>query len=94
MFRPLEVFARPAFRIWLRYPDGVQGEVNLSHLPGKGVFTAWDRPGAFEAVSIADDGSVTWGSGLDLCSDSLYIQLTEKSPEEVFPNLKTSEVDA
>lgn len=72
----------------------MQGEVDLSHLAGRGVFRAWDTPGAFEAVHISPDGSVSWGGGLDLCPDALYLRLTGKSPEEVFPNLKTSEVDA
>jgi hypothetical protein len=94
MFKPVEVLPRAGFRVWLRYSDGVQGEVDLSRLAGRGVFKAWQRPGAFETVHLAEDGSVSWGSGLDLCADSLYLQITGKSPEEVFPSLKTSEVDA
>jgi hypothetical protein len=94
VFRVVEVLPRARFRVWLRYSDGVQGEVDLSHLAGRGVFKAWHSPGAFENVHLAEDGSVSWGSGLDLCADSLYLQLTGKSPEDVFQNLKTSEVDA
>lgn len=94
MLRPVEVRPRPRYRLWLRYPDGVEGEVDLSHLAGRGVFAAWDAPGAFEAVRLAEDGSLSWGGGLDLCPDALYLRLSGKSPEDVFPNLKTSEVDA
>lgn len=94
VLRPVEILPRPGFRIWLRYSDGVQREVDLSNLAGQGVFRSWQRPGAFENVHLADDGSVSWGEGLDLCADSLYLRLTGKSPEDAFPSLKTSEVDA
>jgi hypothetical protein len=94
MLKPLEVLPRSGYRIWLRYSDGAQGEVDLSHLAGRGAFRAWDTPGAFETVHVAEDGSISWGEGLDLCPDALYLQLTGKSPEEVFPNLKITAVDA
>jgi hypothetical protein len=29
-----------------------------------------------------------WPGELDLCADSLYTQLTGKSAEEIFPNLR------
>ena len=34
--RPLETY-----RVWVRFADGTQGEVDLSDLAGKGVFTGW-----------------------------------------------------
>ena len=53
MIRPLEVAPRLGYRIWLRYSDGAAGEVDLSHLAGRGVFTAWNDPACFETVYIA-----------------------------------------
>jgi hypothetical protein len=45
MLRPLDVKALPGHRLWLRYSDGTEGEVDLSHLVGRGVFTIWNvRP--------------------------------------------------
>jgi hypothetical protein len=38
MFEPLEVKAPSDHRIWIRYADGEEGEVDLSHLAGQGVF--------------------------------------------------------
>ena len=38
MLRPVEVKALSDYRLWVRYSDGVTGEVDLSHLAGKGVF--------------------------------------------------------
>ena len=41
MFEPLEVKALPDSRIWIRYADGKEGEVDLSHLAGQGMFKIW-----------------------------------------------------
>jgi len=46
MLRPTEVTPLPGFRLRLRYTDGTEGEVDLSHLAGRGVFRLWDSPGA------------------------------------------------
>lgn len=94
MLKPVEVKALPGYRLRLKYADGVEGEVNLSHLVGRGVFRLWDDPGAFEDVSIGSSGEIRWGDQVDMCADSLYMQLTGKSPEEVFPNLRRAGVDA
>ena len=53
MKRPTEVHPRAGYRIWLRFTDGVAGEIDLSQLAGKGVFKVWDEPGYFEKVHIA-----------------------------------------
>jgi len=85
MPRPIAARPLPEYRLWLRYDDGVEGEVDLSDLAGRGVFEAWSRPGFFETVSIGDHGAIAWGQDLDLCPDALYVQLTGKSPAEVYP---------
>ena len=89
------VEARPlsGYRIWLRYDDGVEGEVDLSHLAGRGVFKAWTDQAVFEGVHVDRSGAVTWNEDIDLCPDALYPRLTGKAVEELFPKLKTP-VDA
>lgn len=87
MFKLVEVKSRPNFRLWLRYEDGTAGEVDLSSLVGQGVFAAWNRAGAFDRVQIGSGGEVVWDCGVDLCPDALYMRLTGKKPEELFPNL-------
>jgi Protein of unknown function (DUF2442) len=94
MPRPVEVKPLKRFRIWLRYDDGAQGEVDLADLAGKGVFRAWSEPGGFESVRVSDHGSIAWSDDLELCPDALYMQLTGKKPAQVFPNLKRAGVDA
>ena len=93
MMRAVEARPLSGYRIWLRYADGVEGEVDLSHLAGRGVFKAWTDRAVFEGVHVDRSGAVTWNEDIDLCPDALYLRLTGKAVEELFPKLKTP-VDA
>jgi hypothetical protein len=94
MIRPTDVSARSSYRLWLRYSDGSEGEVDLSHLAGRGVFAAWKDRKFFESVRISEFGAVAWGDDIDLCPDALYLQLTGKSVEDVFPRARALVADA
>lgn len=83
--RPTAVEAREGHRVWLRYSDGSEGEVDLSTLAGDGVFEAWDDLAFFARLSITDYDAIAWGEELELCPDALYLQLTGKSLAEVMP---------
>ena len=90
--RPVEVRPRPNYRLWLRYDDGTEGEIDLAHLVGQGVFAAWQDVDFFENVRIGDLGEVFWGDSIDMCPDALYLELTGKHPDELFPRLKAQSV--
>jgi hypothetical protein len=63
----------PGYRLSIRFEDGVEGEVDLTDLVGKGVFSAWTDPVEFAKVSIdPQTHTVTWPGGIDLCPESLY----------------------
>jgi hypothetical protein len=94
MFKPVKVTPLPGYVVRIRYADGVDGEVDLSHLVGKGVFSIWNDPSSFTSVSIGASGEIKWSQEVELCPDSLYLQITGKSPEEVFPNLLKAQVHA
>jgi hypothetical protein len=94
MFKIVEVKPLPDFRVWLKYEDGTEGEIDLSYLAGRGVFKKWDEPGEFEKVSIGSGGELCWGNDLDLCPDSLYMKLTRKTVEELFPGFGKAKVHA
>lgn len=82
-----EVEAREHFRLWLRFADGVEGEVDLSRWATRGEFVAWLDPDFFKNVSIRDYGAVAWGDGdeIELCQLGLYTDLTGRSLEEMHP---------
>jgi hypothetical protein len=94
MFKPVEVKPLANYRLWLKYTDGVTGTVDLSHLAGKGVFALWDDYAAFERVYVGESGEIAWTEEIDLCPDALYMKITGKTPEQLFPNLEAEVVHA
>ena len=92
--QPVAVEAREGLRIWIRFQDGEEGEIDLSHLAGMGVFKAWQDRTFFESVRINSYDEVAWGDEIDLCPDALYMQLTGKSPDEVLPGLSVLKTSA
>jgi hypothetical protein len=90
MSTPRILEARPldGYKIWLKFDDGISGEVDLSHLAGKGVFALWNNYENFKKVSVEESRRLTWSDEIDIDADSLYLKLTGKTPEELFPTLK------
>ena len=84
--KPIKAEARAGFNIklycselWIEYADGTAGEIDLSHLAGRGVFRAWEDPAFFAAVRLeSENGAIVWGDKIDLCPDALYMRLTGK----------------
>ncbi len=93
MFKPVAVKAREDYKLWIRYSDGAEGEVDLSEFAGKGVFQIWNDCRIFEAVSLGAHGEVVWGDDVEMCPDALYLRLTGKAPEEIVPNLRENSLD-
>lgn len=84
LIRPTLVEPRPSYRLYLEYSDGTKGEVDLSHLVGRGVFRAWNNRSFFERVHIGEHREIKWDDEIELCPDSLYLQLTKKRVDELF----------
>lgn len=82
------------YRVELTFDDGKSGIVDLSHLVGKGVFSAWTDYVNFQQVRIGESGELVWNDQIDLCPDALYLQATHQRPEDVFPSLKHEPVCA
>jgi hypothetical protein len=76
------------YRLELIFDDGISGVVDLSALVGKGVFAQWRDRSAFGQVRIGSSGELTWGDAIDLCPDALYLKVTGKKPEDIFPGLR------
>ena len=71
---------RPGFRLWVRFRDGAEGEVDLSDIAGRGVFARWtEDPSQFEAVEIDPrSGAPIWPGDLDVAPDRLYLEVTRR----------------
>jgi hypothetical protein len=96
MYTPKILEARPLddYKIWLKFTDQSAGNVDLSHLAGKGVFTSWNTYENFNSVSIENGRRLAWPDEIDIDADSLYLNLTGKTPEDLFPALKEDYIHA
>jgi len=73
MHRIVAVQLLAQYRVKIRFSDGVEGEVNLSDLVGKGVFALWNDPAQFARVTVdPQTHTLTWPGGIDICPDTLY----------------------
>ena len=93
---PRILVARPLdnYKIWLEFADQSAGNVDLSHLAGKGVFASWNNYENFKSVTIENGRRLVWPDEIDVDADSLYLKLTGKTPEELFPALREEYVHA
>jgi hypothetical protein len=58
---------KPHYRVWICFDDGTEGEVDLSHLVGQGVFEAWNSVAFFNQVHVdPKTDTLTWGKKIDL----------------------------
>ena len=84
----------PGYRLELQFDDGVSGTVDLSEAVGKGVFALWRAPLAFDQVRIGSSGELVWADRIDLCPDALYLKVTGKTREDIFPALREQSTHA
>ena len=71
--RPLE-----GHRVFLRFDDGVQGELDLEPLLSTfdGVFEPLREPARFREVFVDDGGTIAWPNGADLAPEILYSMIS------------------
>ena len=69
-FSPVKIVAckaKPNYILWVRFDDGVEGEVDLSNLVGQGVFKAWESLDFWQSVHIDPESeTVSWGEEIDV----------------------------
>jgi len=66
--------ALPAYRLWVRFSDGAEGEIELERFifdDTRSIVRALRDPATFARVQIAHD-TVTWDNGFDLAPEFLY----------------------
>lgn len=60
------------YRVWVRFDDGLEGEVDLSYLVGQGVFNAWESIEFFHQVCInPKTDTLAWGDEDEIDLDPL-----------------------
>ena len=67
----------PDFRLFVRFVDGTEGEVDLSALvrrPDAGVFAELADSAAFSKAFVLD-GYVSWPGGQDLAPDAMHDEI-------------------
>lgn len=67
------------FRVWLRFDDGLTGEVDLADALDGPVFTPLRDPTYFAAFVVND--TLTWPNGADLAPEFLYERVTRARAE-------------
>ena len=73
-----EAKALPDFRLWVRFSDGTEGEIDLKDFIARDVrpvVTALRDPLVFSALRV-DMDTVVWDNGFDLAPEFLHAQLT------------------
>lgn len=94
LVKPISVEPRPEYRLYIEFADGVRGEIDLSRLVGRGVFEVWKDRSFFDRVRLGEHRQVKWDDDIELSADSLYLELTHKSPEDLFPALQREQPHA
>ena len=80
--KPIEVKALDNYSIFVRFSDGVQGNVDLKHLAKQGIFNEWDENNLFAKVHIDASDSIVWNDDIDICPNNVYLQLKGVSFEQ------------
>ncbi|MDO9301233.1 MAG: DUF2442 domain-containing protein [Anaerolineales bacterium] len=88
MLKPIEVKTLKNYRLHIKFSDGVAGEIDLSEFAGKGVFKLWNDYSKFESAAIGSSGEIIWNDQVDMDSVNMYLKITGKKIEDVFPKLR------
>lgn len=77
----IEVKPLKNYRLWLRFEDGMNGEVNVADLVTfTGVFAPLKDHTYFAEVKVNPEiGTICWPNGADLDPDVLYAQISGES---------------
>ena len=76
----VEVRPLGGYRVFVKFEDGVQGEVDLAEMIRfEGVFAPLTDPARFAEVRVHPElGTLCWPNGADLDPDVLYARISGK----------------
>jgi hypothetical protein len=75
MHRIIDVKALDHYKLFLKFEDGVSGEIDLSGDLWGEMFEPLKDPAFFKQVRLDDYGVPCWSNGADLAPDALYVEL-------------------
>jgi hypothetical protein len=83
--RIIEVTPLEKYKLFVRFSDGVEGAIDLSHLAGKGVFQSWEKNEDFYKVFISPEShAITWPGEIDIDTYKAYCTIKGINPEDYF----------
>ena len=91
MIRIAHAVITEGLKLKLTFGNGVSGTVEFSELATSPLFSPLTNDEFFENVTIVRDGrALAWGEELEICADSLFLRITGKHPEDIFPKAKAA----
>jgi hypothetical protein len=75
MHRVVRVEARPGYRLYVEFGDGVRGQVDLRQRLFGPMFEPLKDVDLFGKVAVDEFGAVCWPNGADLAPDALHARL-------------------
>ena len=76
MIRPTFIKPFSDWKLEVIFKDGVKGVYDMSESIGKGVFAPLKDPAKFSQVHIGVFGQIAWSDEMEICSDTVYKDLT------------------
>lgn len=83
--KAIGVEALPGYNINVLFDDGVRGVINLGELVSYGIFQTLQDEKLFSNV-YTTGYSIAWSDELEIDALTLYAELLNKQPEDVFKN--------
>ena len=80
--KPIRVEPLPGYRLHLVYPDGIEGDIDLSANVGHGVFAPLADETFFRTVHIGQYGQIAWSDDIDICSQAAYEEIKDRVAAE------------
>jgi len=72
------------FTLHVKFLDGVEGDIELTDLVSKGIFKVLQNQELF-ARAYNTGYSIAWSSELEIDSDTIYMEISGKSINELLP---------
>ena len=81
--KPVKIKVLEKYVISIKYIDGTEGQVDLSHLAHQGIFNAWEHNDLFSKVYIdKETDAIAWNKDIELCPDTLYLKISNLTFEQ------------